>query len=273
MSLRPLAYWLVALGLALPAWADDPAAAPYPTEGYVQSVYDGDTFTLASGDKIRLRWVNCPELRPPEPFSDDARRFATDFVQGRTVQLAVSSEGRDGYGRMLAGITTDRGDLSLGLLEAGLGHVFLIPPDDVDVAVLLAAEDRARQARRGIWSLPEYQVPFHMTSFHANAPGEDAANVNGEYIRLANIAGADTSMKGWSLRNKRGDTFPLPDIVIPAGYTARIHAGLGKDASDPTKPIVVHLDQEDEIFDNEGETVELLSPDGRAVDRRTHKGG
>ena len=38
---------------------------------------------------------------------------------------------------------------------------------------LLAAEAKARAARRGIWSTDAYQNDLHLTSFHANAPGPD----------------------------------------------------------------------------------------------------
>ena len=36
------------------------------------SVYDGDTYTLADGNKIRLRGVNTPELKPAEDFGESS---------------------------------------------------------------------------------------------------------------------------------------------------------------------------------------------------------
>ena len=45
-------------------------AQTYPRYGRVVSVYDGDTYTLADGNKIRLRGVNTPELKPAEDFGE-----------------------------------------------------------------------------------------------------------------------------------------------------------------------------------------------------------
>lgn len=255
----------LALGLAAPA----PAAAPT----YVASVYDGDTLTLESGDKVRLRWVNTPEMKPHEPFCDEARTFTEEFVRRRSIQLAVSSVGRDSYGRIVAGVSTDQGDLSIGLLEAGLAHVFLIPPEGIDPAPLLAAEARARAARRGIWSTDAYQADLHLTSFHANAPGPDEQNVNGEYMRIANISGKPVDLSAWRLRDEDGLIFTLPDLVVPPGHTVQVRAGMGNHQRDPARQLVAYLGSETPIFNNDGARVELIDASGRAVDVRTHKGG
>ena len=50
-----------------------------PSHGRIISVYDGDTYTLSDGSKIRLRGVNTPELRPKEEFGIEARILS---VQG-----------------------------------------------------------------------------------------------------------------------------------------------------------------------------------------------
>ena len=49
-------------------YASDPADLPPPKQAVVVAVYDGDTFTLDTGQKVRLRGVNTPELRPPEEY-------------------------------------------------------------------------------------------------------------------------------------------------------------------------------------------------------------
>ena len=50
-------------------------AKPLPT---VVDVYDGDTVTLSTGDKVRLRWVNAPELQPQEAYGLEAREAARE---------------------------------------------------------------------------------------------------------------------------------------------------------------------------------------------------
>ena len=63
------------------------ALASPPSRGIVTAVYDGDTFTLSSGEKIRLRGVNTPELRPKEDFGIEARDFAAHFLIQKKVKL------------------------------------------------------------------------------------------------------------------------------------------------------------------------------------------
>ena len=281
MSARNAARWLplVAVGALLTAGlagrlasASSPASQqPIPQTARVKSVYDGDTITLESGDKVRLRWVNTPERKPPEPFADEARAFTERFLRRTEVTLQPSSEGRDGYGRILAGLATPHGDLSLGLLEAGLGHVFIIPPDEVNPAALLAAEAKARAAGRGIWSLEAYEAGLIVTSFHANGHGDDHADPNGEYLRLANVTGAPLDVGGWALRPKSGTRYPLPALTIPAGHTVRVHSGKGPLRDDPSRQLVIHLQQDGPIFDDDFDEVEVLSPDGRVVQRRPSK--
>ena len=60
--------------------AQEPAA---PTKGRIVNVYDGDTMTLESGDKIRLRWVNTPELRPLEDYGIEDREAAKVLIMGQ----------------------------------------------------------------------------------------------------------------------------------------------------------------------------------------------
>ncbi len=132
---------------------------PPPAEAKVASVYDGDTVTLDTGDKIRLRWVNTPELRPKEAFGIEAREAAAAFVLGKRVTLLLGSDNpRDSYGRVVAGLQAAEGNLSLHLVEKGLAHLFVIPPDDTDLRPFLTAQSEARAAKRGIWGHPYYRV-------------------------------------------------------------------------------------------------------------------
>ena len=74
---------LFASPLALAGGGPPPGGWPLPPESStVASVYDGDTVTLATGDKIRLRWVNTPELKPAEAYGIEARDAAKEFLTG-----------------------------------------------------------------------------------------------------------------------------------------------------------------------------------------------
>lgn len=270
MKLRSVLAALVIV--AVPAWAGPPNKDPAPDSGKVIKVYDGDTITLASGDKVRLRWVNTPELRPLEPFAPEARDAAAALVMNQEVSLLYGpGDKRDGYGRLVAGIRTEEADLSVHLLKEGLAHVFIIPPDDRDPSELLSAQEEARKAKKGIWKLPEYQGELHITSFHANGRGDDAANVNGEYLRVSNVTSGAVDLSNFTLENLAGKVFSLPAVTLPAGHTVKIHSGKGTHKTDPSHQIAVYLGSDVPLYDNKRDRVILKTQDGKVVTERTHQ--
>ncbi len=254
----------------LVAQAEEPP--PIPAEARVVKVYDGDTVTLENGDKVRLRWVNTPEKRPPEPFWEEAKQVAERVVLGRTVKLLVTGEdARDGYGRIVAGLDNGRDNLSIELLEAGYAHVFIIPPEPEDITPFLQAQEVARSRLRGIWSTERYQGALHITSFHADARGDDEQNVNGEYMRVCNVTPNPVDVQGYTLTTLGGRTFVLPSLVIPAGHTVMIHSGRGEHQRDPAKQLSIYLGEGSPVWDNKHDKATLLSPSGDVVDAVLHK--
>lgn len=256
-----------------PDLGDTPSAStePGPARGTVASNYDGDTLTLSTGEKVRVRWVNTPELRPPEDYGLEARDAAARFVAGKEVELRYGSVARDGYGRLVAAVFVDGRSLAEHLVEQGLGHVFLIPPEEVDAAPLLAAQERARAARRGIWSTERYQGAFHITSFHANADGDDRVNVNGEYLRICNVSSGPIDLAGYRVADVSGNSWELPSLVVPPGHTFKLHSGVGALQADPVKQLAVHLGSDTPVWNNRADRATLYDRYGRVVDSRVHE--
>jgi len=258
--------------VSLPAAAEAPDGPP-PSKAKVTAVYDGDTFTLETGDKVRLKWVNTPELRPEEPFGEQARDHARRLILDQQVTLLLNgSNPRDSYGRVLAGATTPSGkDLSLALLEEGLGHLFIIPPEHHDLSAHLEAQRAARAARRGIWSTEGYLGALHITSFHANAAGDDRENVNGEYLRVCNVTAETVDIEGYRLMDHSGNSWTLPKLPIPPGHTVIVHSGEGPIQSDPRFQLEVFLGSSTPIWSNDFDVATLLDPEGRTIHKRPSK--
>ncbi len=102
---------------SLPALADG-------TTGRVAWVIDGDTFRLASGERIRIAGIDAPETRADQakcPAEVErgraATRDATALLRGRMV--SIERVGRS-YGRTVARITLDGRDLSGELVARGV---------------------------------------------------------------------------------------------------------------------------------------------------------
>ncbi len=260
--------WLVS-GSATAAPPPPNEAAPPPTST-MTSVYDGDTFTLATGDRVRLRLVNTPELKPAEDYGIEAREATEAFLGGKTLRLIYGAVPRDGYGRLLAAVAVGGDLLGVHLLERGLGHVFVIPPDQTDLKPYFAAQERARSAKRGIWSTPEFQGVLHITSFHANADGDDRANVNGEYLRVCNISAEPVQLHGYRIADISGNGYELPDLLLPAGHTVKVHSGQGVHQTDPAEQLAVYLGSAVPIWNNKEDRATIYDRFGKVVDTRSH---
>ena len=239
----------------------------------VVSVYDGDTFTLQSGEKVRLAAVNTPELNPMELYAVEARDAAESFLMGRNVTLHMGTVERDGYGRLIAGVSVEGELLANRLLSLGLAHLFLIPPlpSTLDLDTLLASQMAAKEAARGIWSTDGYRGDLHITSFHANAAGDDRENVNGEYLRVCNITGHPIQLEGYALENHSGGRWTLPDITLPSGHTVKIHSGQGPHQVDAREQLAIFLGSDSPIWNNRYSKAILYNRYGQVMDVRIHQ--
>lgn len=271
--------FLTLLLASVPAFAGEDAKAPPqkadmgpppPKSATVASVYDGDTVTLSTGDKVRLKWVNTPELKPLEAYGVEAREATLAFVSGKTVELVYGQGFRDGYGRLVAGVMVEGKSLSEHLLELGLAHLFVIPPDDTDHSALIAAQERARKARRGLWSTPEFQGALHMTSFHANADGDDRENVNGEYLRVCNVSSETLDLSGYKIADISGNSYDFPKLLLPPGHTVKVHSGVGQHQTDPNEQLAIYLGSATPIWNNKLDRATIYDRFGRVVDAREH---
>jgi micrococcal nuclease len=236
----------------------------------VERVVDGDTVVLAGGARVRILNINTPEKR--ERLGPEAGQAARKLLLGKGVWVVGKS--KDPYGRLLGDLLVDGRSFAQQMVNRGLAHVFLIPPVQRKQADrLLAAQRRARKRRLGIWATDRYQGAFHITSFHANAPGDDNKNLNGEYLRIACIAHRPTSLRGYRLTNSKGEGYEFPAVTIPPGQTFIVHSGRGDNQTDPRRQLALYWGRDTPAWGNRGDTATLLDPRGERVDQVLHKKG
>lgn len=262
-SLLPLVLVLVSAAACTGAARAD-AGPPGWVDRHVTRVVDGDTFVLSGKQRVRLAGVNCPEI--DEPLGLEARAFAMQFALRRDVRIDESRSDR--YGRLVSDVRVDGKSLSEAIVDAGLGHVFLIPPVDAAAAgPLLAAQDRARAAGRGVWATDRYRGDLHITSFHANPIGDDTQDLNAEYVRIANLRTAPVSLKGWILSNEHGDRYVFRDVTVPAGQSVTLASGSGDDEVKEGAQIRLFWNRTRPTWSNKGDAATLMDPAGNVVDR------
>jgi micrococcal nuclease len=119
----------------------------------VKRVIDGDTFELTTGKHVRLQGIDTPEKG--EPFADIATDFADSIFRGKAVRLEVDKkEPEDKYGRILGYVYVDRILFNELIIRRGLARVYLFRGNQPFRAELISAQNEARRAKIGIWSLP-----------------------------------------------------------------------------------------------------------------------
>jgi micrococcal nuclease len=167
------AYWIWPLAVIVVLWRiyAAPQLQPGPDvleEGVhqVQRVVDGDTLLLVNGARVRLQGIDTPETvmedHPVEAWGPEASQFTKDFIanSGGRVRLSFSLERRDRYDRFLAFVWNGETMLNEELVRAGLAEARLDYRYSATMKRrLAAAQEEAKRAGRGIWSIQEVSVP------------------------------------------------------------------------------------------------------------------
>jgi len=145
------------LALALGAREGLSASAP-AFQARVVRVTDGDTLEVLRGReriRVRLEGIDCPELRPPQPFGRKAKDFTSERAFGKTVRVRVVTTDR--YGRQVCRVAVGGRDLGADLLRAGLAWHYKHFNQEAHLAQL---EAQARAQRRGLWADPKPMPPW-----------------------------------------------------------------------------------------------------------------
>jgi len=124
------------------------SAALADVRGRVVSVHDGDTLTVVIDRRqvrVRLTDIDAPELG--QPFGTRSRQSLSDLCFGKTAALDV--RGQDRYKRTLARVTCASTDANAEQVRRGYAWTFVrYARRD---SPLLALENEARAAHRGLW--------------------------------------------------------------------------------------------------------------------------
>lgn len=139
---------------------------PEEVEVRVVQTTDGDTVKITpevqGEDRVRLIGVDTPETNPergPEPYGEEAALFTRESIQGRDVTLEFDAERKDDYGRILAYVRLPDGTMfNETLLREGYAQVATFPPNTRYLGRFEEARSEAREARQGLWGLPEGEL-------------------------------------------------------------------------------------------------------------------
>lgn len=134
----------------------------------VTEVINGKSFKVDSGDTVRMASLQVPNVeektgkrRPGDPLGEESKAELARLVLGKAVRLETGKEPRDRKNRIVAQAYLKDGTwVQESMLRSGYAMVYPIFEDSKkgDLEKMLAAEQEARAAKKGIWAHPDYQV-------------------------------------------------------------------------------------------------------------------
>jgi micrococcal nuclease len=145
-------------------------ALAHPTYERVKHVFDGDTILLETGKQVRYLGIDAPEFghggQPNEFMAVESKRFNHDLVNKARIRLEFDQQKEDRYGRLLAYVFLENGDMVNRLIvRKGLGRVLVVKPNLKHFHLLLEAQRMAMTEKIGIWSKrPERPEPYYLGS-------------------------------------------------------------------------------------------------------------
>jgi len=129
----------------------------------ITKVYDGDTITLSTGEKVRFLQIDTPELSPAECYGQEARSALVSLLN-TPGQLSLKADPKlgkvDRYGRLLRYVFIGKTNINLKLVEIGAAAPYFYKGDKGQYsAQILKAAQTAKSKSLGLWkSCPGTQL-------------------------------------------------------------------------------------------------------------------
>lgn len=127
----------------------------------VARVVDGDTIETDTKEKVRLIGVNTPEKHgKTEYYGEEASKYTTTRLTGKTVYLFKDVSETDRYGRLLRFVFIKGESVMFNetLLVEGYANVSTYSPDVTYAEYFLQFERSARENGIGLWAEQEGQM-------------------------------------------------------------------------------------------------------------------
>jgi len=170
----------ISAGLAAASAASEPSSRSY--RAHLVHIRDGDSLIVSDGSRqrdLRIAQIDTPERG--QAWGRRATQALARWVEGR--ELRVEFVELDRYGREVSEIWA--GDVCVGCALVRDGHAWAFRRYLRD-PTLLALEDEARAARRGLWSLPAHTwIPPWEWRAGVRAPSTEALAAQGAPLKAA----------------------------------------------------------------------------------------
>jgi endonuclease YncB( thermonuclease family) len=153
-------HWLL-IASAWLCWSTTASADDRDFSGTVRRIFDGDSFLVrpakargkSSDIDVRLQDIDAPEKS--QPYGNAARAALVEMLADRDVFVDVIETDR--YDRKIVRVYREPDRLDVIKAMVRDGHVWVYRRKVNDTS-LVDLEDAAREARRGLWALPDEEL-------------------------------------------------------------------------------------------------------------------
>lgn len=117
-------------------------------------IHDGDTLTIATGEKIRFLQIDTPEISPAECYGAEAHKALVGIIGKSPISLESDSvsDDKDKYGRLLRYVKLGEVNINLKLVEIGAATPYFFKGEKGKYsAQLLKAAQNAKAKKIGLW--------------------------------------------------------------------------------------------------------------------------
>jgi micrococcal nuclease len=174
------------------------------------------------------------------------------------VYLTRDVDVEDKYGRLLRYVFTDDSFVNAELIREGLATSFVVGNNTKYATLIKCLEEEAKQNKRGIWSSVNL---YNITLFvNYDAPGNDADNMNEEYVVITNNGNKAINLQNWSIKDEATHLYEFPSINISPDSNIKLHTGTGANTLSE-----LYWNSKDPIWNNDGDTAFLYDASGDLI--------
>lgn len=220
----------------------------------VQAV-DGESFRLKDA-----RIVRCLGLASPNKDESGAAAATTALnalVSNRELRMEPGRPDKDTNGHVLAYVFDGRILVNEELVRQGWAHVCR-PVSAKYRQRLLAAQEEARAAGRGIWAGLTNALVSIAEVKPRSTGGTEA--LHDEYVVLQNRGSNAVDLTGWSVIDEGNHRYLFPQFMLAPGAKATLRSGVGRNIATD-----LYWGSRTPIWNNNGDSLTLKNAQGRLV--------
>jgi endonuclease YncB( thermonuclease family) len=180
-------------------------------EGKVVYIYDGDTISVQTPDKliyfVRLQGIDAPESK--QNYGKKAKKKLEDLIEGKDVKVVIHK--KDLYDRFISSVYLNGQDVSLMQIAAGMAWHYKQYSSDQTPETrkrYAQAEQRARDEKIGLWEDDKPTPPWD----HKNGKTKD----NDKAEKIVNASANSTPAQPTNKAGKASKTNTAPVAATPS---------------------------------------------------------